>query len=62
MLINQYIVKMKTETKKRSARQLKALAKKMHPNAVKIELGSNNITNGIWIEEENAKYRIFIPA
>lgn len=50
------------KTNKRTTRQLKKLAKKMYPNAVKTELGSNGITNGIWIEEANATRRTFIPA
>lgn len=41
--------------------KLKKFVKKKYPNATNIDLGSNNITNGIWFEkDQNAKHRTFI--
>lgn len=49
--------------KKLNTKQLKKIVKEKYPNAFNIELGSNNITNGIWFEKNlNAKHRTFIPA
>lgn len=49
--------------KKLTTKQLKKIVKEKYPNALNIELGSNNITNGIWFEKgENAKCRTFIPS
>ena len=49
--------------KKLTTRQLKKIVKEKHPNAINIELGGNNITNGIWFDkDENAKIRTFIAS
>ena len=49
--------------KKLTTKQLKKIVKDKYPNALNVELGSNNITNGIWFEkDQNAKCRTFIPS
>ncbi len=49
--------------KKLTTRQLKKIVKEKYPNAINLQLGSNNITNGIWFDkDENAKHRTFILA